>query len=201
MSKRKKTKHRPVPKNKARKPFLSLRKWWCDGLGKRRSFVKFWLGFLGIMLLFYILNIQPFYIKNIQEPIGVFFAHLSSGLLGLMGQGTVAEGLNIASDKFSLLIQNGCDAIAPTVLVITGILLYPAERRKKLIGIMTGLLFLFVLNLFRIVSLFFAGVYAPGYFEFLHIEFWQVVFIGLSILYFFYWLNWVTKADSHAQVP
>ncbi len=170
-----------------------LKNWWENSLGERKPIVKFWLGFAGIMLLFYILAIQPFYVENIQEPVSTFFAHISSGLLSLMGQGTTAKGMSIISDDYLLLIKKGCDAIAPIMLVVTGILLFPSDRRKKLAGIGIGVVSLFALNLFRIITLYFVGVYAPDYFEFMHIEFWQVVFIGLAILYFFYWLHWVTK--------
>ncbi len=159
----------------------------------RKSILKFWLAFAGIMLLFYVVAIQPFYIHNIQEPVGVFFAHLSSGVLNLLGQGTTANGMAVSSDDYSLLIQKGCDAIAPIMLVVTGVLLFPADRRKKMVGIGIGILSLLLLNLFRIITLYFVGVHAPDYFEFMHVEFWQVVFIGLAILYFFYWLSWVTR--------
>ncbi len=169
-------------------------------MGERKPIVKFWLGFAGIMLLFYTLAIQPFYVENIQEPISAFFAHASSGLLRLMGQDTTAKGMSIISDDYLLLIKKGCDAIAPVMLVVTGILLFPSDRRKKLVGIGIGVVSLFALNLFRIITLYFVGVHAPDYFEFMHIEFWQVVFIGLAILYFFYWLHWVAKPGGNAQV-
>ncbi len=191
---KKKTKKTTI-KNRPRSG-VGIKNWWQNGLGERKPIIKFWLAFAGIMLLFYILAIQPFFVKNIQEPVGVVFAHISSGLLGLLGQGTIANGMAITSEDYSLFIQKGCDAIAPIMLVVTGILLFPSNQKKKWIGIGIGILSLFALNLIRIVTLYFVGVHAPTYFEFMHIEFWQVVFIGLAILYFFYWLNWATKAEA-----
>ncbi|MEZ4960462.1 MAG: exosortase H [Saprospiraceae bacterium] len=177
---------------------FSLKSWWQSELGSRRPILKFWLGFAGVMALFYVLTVQPFYFENVQEPVSAFFASATSWLLNLFGQQTQASGMNISAPAFSLSIKEGCDAIAPVMLVLTGILLFPAAWRQKLKGIAIGMLALFGLNLVRIASLYFVGVHAPDYFEFMHVEFWQVVFIGLAILYFFYWLHAVTKPASHA---
>ena len=200
MAKRKSPSKKAAKKKNTKAASASLKKWWSEESGERKPILLFWTGFAGIMLLYYILAIQPFFVENIQEPVGAVFAYLGSGLLSLMGQGTVADGAAINSGGFSLLVKKGCDAIAPVMLVVTGISLFPAERNKKLKGIAIGVFTLFALNLFRIVTLYFVGVHAPGYFEFMHVEFWQVLFIGLAVLYFFYWLNWATKTPDHAQV-
>ena len=189
MAKRKNNKK----KQRAKKASFSLKKWWSEEARERKSILLFWFGFAGIMLLYYIIAIQPFFVENIQEPVGAVFAYFGSGLLSLMGQRTVADGAAINSSDFSLLVKKGCDAIAPVMLVVTGISLFPTEWNKKLKGIGIGVLALFALNLLRIVSLYFVGVHAPDYFEFMHVEFWQVLFIGLAVLYFFYWLNWAAK--------
>lgn len=186
--------------SKKKKKTSGAKPWWRKMQGLQKPILQFWLAFAGIMLLFYLLAVQPFYVSNIQIPVGIFFAHVGSGLLSILGQGTTASGMAINSDAYSLLIQKGCDAIAPIMLVVTGILLFPADRKKKWLGIGIGILSLFALNLIRIITLYFVGKHAPEYFEFMHIEFWQVVFIGLAILYFFYWLNWVTKPTPHAPV-
>lgn len=186
-------------KNTAKKKPSSLTDWWQNELGSRGPILKFWLGFAGVMLLFYILAVQPFYVENIQEPVSGFFASMTSSILNLFGQGTSANGMDLISPDYSLSIKKGCDAIAPVMLVVTGILLFPATLKKKLMGIGIGVLALMALNLIRIVSLWFIGLHAPDIFEFMHIEFWQVVFIGLAIGYFFYWLNWATKPTDHAK--
>ena len=189
---------RKTKKGTAPTPSFSLKNWWQNEMGSRGPILKFWLGFAGVMALFYIFAVQPFYVENIQQPVSAFFASVTSGLLHLFGQNTQANGMDITSPEYSLSIKKGCDAIAPVMLVVAGVLLFPAEWKKKLIGIGIGLFALFGLNLVRIISLYFIGIHAPDLFEFMHIEFWQVVFIGLAILYFFYWLNWASKPTHHA---
>lgn len=180
-------------------PIFSLKDWWQNELGSRGPILKFWLGFASVMTLFYFFAVQPIYIENIQQPVSSLFATVTAGVLNFFGQEATSNGMNIISPAYSLSIKKGCDAIAPIMLVVTGVLLFPAEWKKKLIGIGIGLGSLFLLNLIRIVSLYFIGIHAPDMFEFMHIEFWQVVFIGLAILYFFYWLNWAIKSTDHAK--
>lgn len=191
-------KRKPKQKSTSSKSF-SLRHWWQNELGSRGPILKFWLGFAGVMALFYVLAVQPFYVENIQEPVSSMFASVTSGILNLFGQDTTARGMDLVSPQYSLSIKKGCDSIAPIMLVVAGILLFPAEWKKKLLGIGIGIVALFTLNLVRIISLWFIGLHAPDLFEFMHIEFWQVVFIGLAIGYFFYWLNWASKPSDHAQ--
>ena len=179
-------------------PSFSLKNWWQNELGSRGPILKFWLGFVGVMALFYVFTIQPFYIENIQQPVSSFFASVTAGILNVFGQEATAKGMDIISPAYSLSIKKGCDSIAPIMLVVTGVLLFPAEWKKKIIGIGIGIGALFLLNLIRIISLYYIGIHAPDLFEFMHVEFWQVVFIGLAILYFFYWLNWATKPKDHA---
>ncbi len=193
------SKQKPKKNAPKRQGAFPLKNWWQNELGSRRPILQFWLGFAGVMSLFYLLTVQPFYVENVQEPVSSFFANASSGLLNLFGYKTSASGMNISSPQFSLSIKEGCDAIAPVMLVLAGILLFPATWPQKIKGIAIGMAALFALNLVRIISLYFVGIYAKEYFEFMHVEFWQVVFIGLAILYFFYWLNSVIKTADHAQ--
>lgn len=197
MAKRKKSQ----PKKKKRQPKTGspLQQLWQKFESVDKTVLLYWAGFGVFLLLFHLLTLQPFYETNIQEPTGAFFAAISSGLLNLLGQGTTADGLTISSDAYSLLIKRGCDAITATVILIATILVFPASWPKKWKGIAFGVLFLFALNVVRIVSLYFVGVHAPEHFEFMHIEFWQFAFIALAIAYFIYWLNWGPKTTGHAQ--
>ena len=97
---------------------------------------------------------------------------------------------------YSMSIKRGCDAIQASVffalLVAASPLVVPFGRR--LVWMVGGTALLLLINLVRIVSLYYAGVwFSPQTFEVMHVEVWQVAFIFLPILLWLVWIRWVGK--------
>jgi exosortase/archaeosortase family protein len=70
------------------------------------------------------------------------------------------------------------------------VLAFPARWTAKLIGVVGGLLAIQLMNLVRIVSLFYIGVFLPEYFSDAHIFIWQslVILFGISL-----WIVWAHR--------
>jgi exosortase/archaeosortase family protein len=52
-----------------------------------------------------------------------------------------------------------------------------------------------LINLLRIVSLFFVGVYYPNAFNMIHEGVWQAAFVVLAIVFWAVWVQWATRKD------
>ena len=89
-------------------------------------------------------------------------------------------------------IEEGCDAIAPAILYIISVAIFPIATKTKWKGLIYGLLAIAVLNIIRIVTLFLTGIYAPSLFEFMHVDFWQAIFIVFTVGLWIYWMKWAT---------
>jgi exosortase H (IPTLxxWG-CTERM-specific) len=128
-------------------------------------------------------------------------AQLASPVCNWFGQHTSATGTVISSDRFSIQIARGCDALEPLTLFAAMVLAFPAPFRRKIPGILLGTAILALVNLARIVSLFLTGVYFPDAFEPMHLEVWQSAFILLTIILWALWIQWAMKtrpAVAHA---
>ena len=101
----------------------------------------------------------------------------------------VSSGSILSNGRFSVDVQEGCDAVVPTILFITAVLVFPTSWKHKLKGLTFGVPSLFAINLFRIVTLFLTGLYIPSLFDFMHVEFWQALFILATVLIFISWLR------------
>ena len=129
-------------------------------------------------------------------------AHLANAILRMMGEDTVMSGSSITSPRFGLTIQRGCDAIEPIALLVAAVLAFPAPRRSKFAAVLAGTALLLGLNLVRIVSLYFTGVWFPRFFETMHVDVWQALFIVIAMIL---WLAWAwrvvhaQRAGSHAR--
>ncbi len=140
-------------------------------------------------ILFIILTNQSWF-EQISNKILSGYSSISSSILNLFGQNTTSNGELIQSNKFSMQVKKGCDAIAPMILFIISIAFFPTQHKKKILGIILGIAFLAVLNIIRIVSLYFVGAYTNEIiFEIVHVDIWQIFFIVLTLFAWIYWLK------------
>ncbi len=119
-------------------------------------------------------------------------AWLSSGILDLLGQRTHVSDFTISSSTsgFAIAIRRGCDAVEPTWLLCAAILAFPGPWKRKFLGMLAGIVVLQLLNLVRIVTLYWIGSRFPGMFPSMHLEVWPAVFIVVAIGLFISWKGW-----------
>jgi len=134
---------------------------------------------------------------SIAKPIFNGYANLSSSILSILGQETTAIGDQINSSVCNLQIKEGCDGITPMILYSAAILAFPIHFKFKWQGVVYGMFTLIVLNIIRIVSLYFVGKYgSQSFFEFMHEDFWSILFLVIALLLWIKWMQWalITKA-------
>lgn len=150
------------------------------------------LRFMSIVILLIAL-FYAFYITLYENRIEAWITHwnaaISSAILNVLGYGTAVSEANIMG-KFSINIKRGCDAIEPMALLSAIILAFPTTLKRKLPGVLIGIVALAILNIIRIVSLYLTGLYAPGIFDLMHLQVWQVLFILAALIYCAIWLRW-----------
>jgi len=161
--------------------------------------LRFFTLFAILMVLFYLGTVTSFYNNNFLPSYLHFNAEISGLILSGLGQDVNVEGTSILSPIHSIKLIRGCEAIEPSALFIAAVLAFPAPFLLKMPGIIIGTLSLLTLNLIRIISLFFVGIYYPQAFEIMHIEVWQALFILLALLFFVFWLLWVTQRQRIQQ--
>jgi exosortase H (IPTLxxWG-CTERM-specific) len=164
----------------------------------------FVLVFGALLALFYGLTLTPLFKKTLFPGYLRLNAVVSSAILSGLGQGTSISGTGISSARCTIDIRRGCDAVEPTALFVAAVLAFPAAFRRKISGVLAGMVLLALLNLVRIISLFLVGVYFPKAFELMHGDVWQALFILLSILLWALWIQWAMKprlAPATSHVP
>jgi len=119
-------------------------------------------------------------------------ARASIPLIRFFGADASAEGTSVRSSRFGLEIKHGCDALQPTAFFMLAILASPVPIpiARRLLPILAGTSILLLLNLVRILTLFYAGIKIPTWFETLHQDIWQALFIFLPLVF---WIGWVLR--------
>jgi len=161
----------------------------------KQPFYNLLLKFFVLICVFYSLWITPFFQDNIVANVALFYAKISTFILNIFQMPVKAVGDSLIGNGFSIRIRNGCDAIEATAILICAMMIYPTNWANKSKGLLFGLLLLVILNIIRIISLYFANVYIPSLFEILHVSIWQVLFIVFPIIIILYWIKWSNKSE------
>lgn len=118
-------------------------------------------------------------------------AKLSAAVLRLFGDDATASGQSVISSRYSLSIREGCDAIQASAFFVFAVLVFPSavSLRSRLTPVAVGTLLLLAINLIRIISLYYTGIYFPGAFDTVHIDVWQTLFVFLPLVFWMIWLR------------
>jgi archaeosortase B (VPXXXP-CTERM-specific) len=130
------------------------------------------------------------------DAVSVWTASSTASVLGLLGTSVSTEGTIVGSADFAYRIVAECTAIGPILLFVGAVIAYPATVRNKILGVGLGIVSLSLINLIRLVSLFYIGAAFPRYLPMAHLLIWQAAIIISAILI---WLFWVDRASRPAH--
>ncbi len=161
--------------------------WFSD----KRPVLRFVLLLTGLMILFNAFFYLYLSKADIFESYLRLNAQASAAILRLLGNGAKASGTAINAPAFSMTIRTGCDAIQASAFFVLIVLSSPVPVRlsAKLPWLIFGTLVLLTVNIVRIVSLYYVGVFYPKAFDTMHVEVWQPAFIFLPLCLWFIWLR------------
>ena len=116
------------------------------------------------------------------------YAHLAGGALSLVDASVHVVGTDILG-QFNLTFAMNCDAMDVFILFSSAVIAFPSTGRRRVVGLVAGLLALVAINLLRIVSLYLVGVHFPSAFEFCHVDLWPIVIVVLTCTGFVAWVR------------
>ena len=139
------------------------------------------------LIQFAILLAAPF--RPFVDGFSGQLAGVSASLIRLFGGACVQHAaiLSLPSRAFAMEVRDGCNGVNVVVLLWSAILAYPATLRWKLIGLTGGLLAIQILNLIRLISLFYLGQFSRSAFEFAHLYLWETLIIIDAMVVFAFW--------------
>lgn len=165
-----------------------------DGISIRRFLITY---FILMIAFFFFAWFKP--IHNIVDLNGLYTQSVvvvTSKILGVLGVPCTYHGSIIALPSQSLDVKFGCNGLEAVMIYSVAIVAYPADRKKKLIGIAAGFFILQAANILRILFLVYSGIYLKGLFEFIHIYIAQSIMVALALGIFFIYLNYAKNAET-----
>lgn len=160
--------------------------------------VKFLLVFGVVLGMLYALTAFSAFQNSVFPAYLNLNARVSGTILRWLGENVTVMDSMISSDRFALEIRRGCDALEPVAIFVAAVAAFPAAWRRKAPVIALGAAIIIFINLFRIISLYYTGVYWPGAFETVHVDVWQPLFMFMALIM---WILWAWRVTTPASKP
>jgi exosortase H (IPTLxxWG-CTERM-specific) len=164
---------------------------------------RYLFSFLALMLALFVFQLSPWGQEYVVLPFTGLIAQLSAWLLQLWDPQVLAQGKIIwnTENQFAVSIEAGCNGVEAGIVLVSAMLAFPAPWKAKLTGILIGNLTVQVLNLVRIISLFYLGQWDETLFEWAHLYVWQALIMLDVLVVFLVWLRWLDKRKASPQMP
>lgn len=129
-------------------------------------------------------------------PYTSWIARLSGSVLSALGEDITVSGCDLRSPRFAVTIYNGCNGLITSLVFASAVLAFPSTWRAKGVGLGLGLLAIQIVNLVRIISLYFIGAAAPRLFNTAHIVVWQSLVILAGVVLWILWARWAVATRN-----
>ena len=154
--------------------------------------IRFFILFIVVLAVLFGLELTPWAQEWFVVPWTNALAAMSTSIVTMFDPNVVATGkvIRSAANGFAVSIEAGCNGVEATLVLLAAILAFPAPWRHKAIGLAIGVVAVQLLNIVRVISLFYLGQWNFDAFEWAHLYVWQGL-IMLDVL--IVWLIWVRR--------
>ncbi len=162
-----------------------------------RFFTVFILVLLALFSLEMLMPVQ----KHVIVPFTGLLAQISAALITPFDSSVVAFGkiLQFNDTGFAVSIEAGCNGVEATIVLIAAVLAFPATWRQRVAAILLGFLAIQVLNIVRIISLFYLGNWDMDIFGWIHLYLWPTLIMLDVLIFFMLYLRYLAVRTEHAD--
>lgn len=153
---------------------------------------RFFLLFLLIQGVLFTIEIIDTVQASVIVPWTELIAAISAWLIQLFDTQVLANGVIIQStvNNFGVAIRPGCNGVEAVIIFFAAIFAFPTHAwLHKLLGLLIGIITIQVLNLIRIISLFYLGQWNQTAFDWAHHYIWEVLIMLDVLIVFLIWIR------------
>lgn len=138
--------------------------------------------------------------QAIVQPWTDLVARASTAVIRAFDGDAQSMGKMVYSAKtgFAMTIEAGCNGVEAMLVLLAGIIAWPAPWKHKLVGLAIGAVAIQALNLVRIVSLFYLGQWDLSWFQWAHLYAWQALIMLDALIVWMLWIRAVPEAPVAA---
>jgi exosortase H (IPTLxxWG-CTERM-specific) len=164
--------------------------------------LRFFVIFSVLLIGLFTLEILQPAEKYVILPFTSVIADISVWLVKMFDENVIASG-NVIRDQatgFGVRIERGCNGLEAVIILFSAIFAFPAPFKNKMIGFVIGFFAIQLLNLVRIISLFYLGQWNYTAFEWFHLYLWQALIILDALVVWLIWLRTLPKYEQEGPL-
>ena len=130
--------------------------------------------------------------EKVLGPLCEFQAAASAVVMHGFGSSVIQSGnqLRDPDSQKAIAILWACSGADATFILFAAIAVYPSCWRAKLKGLMGGFMAVQVMNVLRIISLYYLNSQSEALFRFAHLYLWQGLLMLDVLVFMLLWLRW-----------
>jgi exosortase family protein XrtM len=156
--------------------------------------IKTEIRFFLLFILFFIL-LQSLYTLTRPYTTDLIVYRLSAGISSSAINWMTPEeettheyDLILSKKEPVVLIGQSCDGMVGLLLLVCAMLAFPSGWKRKGLGVLISIPCLTLINILRIMTLYYLYKYHRGSAQLVHLYVWQPVYIFSAVLFFFIWI-------------
>jgi exosortase H (IPTLxxWG-CTERM-specific) len=136
--------------------------------------------------------------EHLVVPFTTMLAKISAALISPFDNGVIAYGkvLQFKDTGFAVSIEAGCNGVEATIVLIAAVVAYPASWKARISAIALGFLAIQILNIARIISLFYLGDWDIDIFSWVHLYLWPSLIMLDVLVVFIVYLRYLSRKPS-----
>lgn len=136
--------------------------------------------------------------QHVVVPFTGLLAKISAVLIAPFDDGVIAYGkiLQFQDTGFAVSIEAGCNGVEATIVLIAAVVAFPAPWRARIAAICLGFLAIQVLNVVRIISLFYLGNWDLQIFSWVHLYLWPALIMLDVLVVFVVYLRYLANREQ-----
>ncbi len=163
--------------------------------------IRFFIVFLALLSALFFGEMLTWSQQYIILPFTSVLADISVFLMKLFDDDVRSYGkvIRSISTGFAVSIEPGCNGVEAVIILFAAIMAFPAPFKHKLVGFGAGFIAIQLLNLVRIISLFYMGQWDKVWFDWFHLYLWQALIIIDALVVWLIWLRYLPKIEREKE--
>lgn len=159
---------------------------------------RFVLVFLVLLVALFALELTRPVQQALVIPWTNLIARVSAELMTLADPDVRSIGKVIISESsgFGVSIEAGCNGVEAVIILVSALLAFPAPLALRIKGILFGSAAVLGLNLVRIISLFYLGLWNRQIFEWFHLYVWPILIVLDALVVFLVWTRIASRQSA-----
>ncbi|MHB1292564.1 MAG: exosortase H [Sulfuricella sp.] len=164
---------------------------------------RFFILFIVILVTLFAAELTQPVQSAVVLPWTAALVRICAALITLFDAHVVAYGkiLQNTTNGFAVSIEAGCNGIEAAIVLIAAMLAFPAPWKHRVIGVLAGLSAVQVLNIVRVISLFYLGQWNMKAFEWAHLYLWQALIMLDVLIVWLVWIRMLPPPPASAPPP